>query len=413
MKIFSLVLLSILLFTSNSFSQEFQSYLSKGDSCVNNREFQEAVFLYKKAINLKPEKLITEDTAVIVFYSLGAAYSGLAEYQNALKYYFMYLEKEVVSKNNSLKGEAYNSIGNCYGYLNKYDLSLKFFKKALAIVDKDSSSIARMYNNVADTYLQQKKVEQAKINFEKALAYISGTKDSIGMLVISINLGRIALDENRIENAQMYIEKANSIAEAKKDTIFLIITKVYLADFYIKIRSFKEAEDNLFWALKYAKEKKHPDFLMEAYKSFIMLYKAQDKYKEAFRYLNEYKISSDSIFNENTNAEYENLEVKYTMREKEKETELLKKEKNLTELKVNAQEKYIWVLAILFVLVTAFLMLVVFQRQRRAKAKSELEQKNKEIIKSQKQLQDLNRQYEKLIERYEGNEPNKPNVELS
>jgi len=414
MKKYIFLLFSIFLFTVTAFTQSFESYLSKGDSCLNNREFQQAVSLYRKALNLKPEKLITDDKEVIVFFNLGTAYTSLAEYQNALKYFFIYLDKDPVINNNYYKREAYNSIGNSYSFLKKYDLSIEYFKKSLEIIEiDDSMAIARMYNNIADTYLQINEIEQAKSNFTKALNYVSGTNDEIGLLIIYINLGIIALEENKIENAQSYFEQANFIAEERKDTIYLVITKVYQANYYIKIRSYEQAEENLNWALKYAKEKRIPDYLMEAYRSFILLYKAQEKYKEAFNYLNEYKINSDSIFNNNRSVEYENLEIKYAIREKEKETELLRKEKDLTRLQIDTQEKYIWVLAILFAFVTAFLIVLVYQRQKKTKVRAELESKNKEILKSQKQLKDLNYQYEKLIQRYESNEPNKPNTEIT
>jgi uncharacterized protein YoxC len=49
-----------------------------------------------------------------------------------------------------------------------------------------------------------------------------------------------------------------------------------------------------------------------------------------------------------------------------------------------------------------FIGLFYYQRVKRSKAKKLLEIQNKEIKKSKKQLQDLNRQYEKLIAKYEG-----------
>ena len=43
------------------------------------------------------------------------------------------------------------------------------------------------------------------------------------------------------------------------------------------------------------------------------------------------------------------------------------------------------------------------QRMKRAKARKELEAKNKELLRTQEQLKDLNFQYERLINKYEKN----------
>ena len=404
MKKLTQLILAILLLSSGVYAQDFKSYYAKGDSCLYKRDFQEAVFYYRKALTHKPEKLITEDKSVLIFNNLGIAYTALTEHENALKYFFLFLEKDLLKKDKYLKFDVLNSIGKCYGLLHEYDLALDFFKKAIK-EGQDSASIARIYNNIADTYQANSEIEQAKTNFKKALNYIPKSKDDIALLIINLNLGDIALNENRIENAQTYILKANSIAEQIQDTLFIVISKVYLANFYIKVHSYKQAQEELEWALKYARLEKTPDYLMKAYQSYILLFESQEMYKEAFEYLNEYKTCSDSVFFLNRSAEYESLEEKYSIREQENEMEQLKNERYLTQLKVDAQEKYIWLLAILVVLVTIFLIFGGFIHYKRSKSRAELEQKNKEIIKSKKQLEDLNFQYEKLIQRIEDKEP--------
>ena len=55
-----------------------------------------------------------------------------------------------------------------------------------------------------------------------------------------------------------------------------------------------------------------------------------------------------------------------------------------------------------FELSILFVVLIFIQRMRISKAKNLLEAQNKEITKSKAKVKDLNFQYEKLIQKYEG-----------
>jgi len=404
--------LFFLFFSLNA--QDFESYVLKGDSCFNNRKLSQSVVYYKKALNLKPERLLTKPNEVEIFSKLSNVYFELAEYNVALEYLFKYLETQYVTQNDTLLPLVYNRIGRCYGHLNQGEQALKFYKKTKETAGADNRTLATAYNNIADEYVKAKRYDLAKEYFTKALLLFEKVGAYDGVIVANINLGDIEQINKKIETAQHYFTNAEAIAIEKKDTFYLVVARIYLAGFYIKITDYNKAEEMLEWALQTSKKKNIPQYVNKSYEGFVKLYKTKKDFKKAYEYLEIYKANSDSIFNLNSTRAYAELEAKFSIQEKEKENEILKKEQYFTETQIALQSKYIWVLSVLVILAVLFMGLFYLQRVKGSKAKKLLEEQNKVIGKSKKQLEDLNRQYEKLIEKYEGGDSNKEsNIKLS
>lgn len=397
-----LFLVSVFLFTTTIYSQDFKNLVSKGDSCFQQRELHQAISFYQNALKIKPEKLLSNQNEVFLLSKLGDSYFELAEYQTALEFFFKFIEKDYIKSKDSILTSAYNRIGRSYGNLKQNKQALKFYKKAKETAGLSPEAQGVAYNNIADVYLQMKKNKEAKEYFLKAEKYFEEANYANGLIVANINLGTLALEENKIEFAEQLLTKSLQIAKDNFDTTYIVISEIYLAEYYIKILDFDNAEMHLKWALKNAIHNNMPQYIDEAYGGFVKLYETKKDYENAFKYLKLFKANSDSLFNLNSSKEYAELEAKYSIREKEKENDRIKKEQQLTESRVLAQRKYIWMLLGVVILSILSISLVIYQRVKRAKARKFLEHQNKEILKSKKQLEDLNYQYEKLISKYEG-----------
>lgn len=408
------ILLFSILFSSQFISaQNFSTFLNKGDSCNEKRAFSQAISFYKQALESKPERIITSENEVEIFYNLGNAYTDIAEYQTALEFYFKYIDKDVVKNNNALLSNAYNKIGVNYNYLKQEDQALKFYNKCIETASDDTIRIAGAYNNMANIYQNKKQFEIATDYYKKALFFFNKKKHYEGQIAVNMNIGIIELITNKIETALSYFKHAEELASEQHDTLNLIAVYINLGDFYTTVKDYDEAQRHLEWALKYANKVNSRMLITESYKSLVNLYKTKKDYQNAFNYLELFKANSDSIFYQNSNQEYAELEAKFSIREKQKENELLKKEQEFTESQIESQEKYIWMLLGLVLVAIVFMVLFYFQRKSLSKSKYILEAQNKEIKKSQKQMKDLNYQYEKLIEKYEGDNLIKPNLDLN
>ena len=414
-RILTFFILSILLLGGQANAQTFQDYIEKGDSCNKIRLFNQAINFYEKALNLKPERIITQKNEVQIFEKLGSAYSNTAEYETALEYYFKYIEKDVVKNNKTLLSETYNSIGVNYKYLDQNDQALKYYKKSIENARQtDSLRIGTAYNNMANIYKDKGDLKTTKDYYKKALTYFENNNYYRGIVVTVMNIGVSEMDDNKMATALDYLNRAEKLAKEHHDTTNYIIISVNLGDYYTKIGEYDKAESHLNWALENSIKQNSRMLVSESYKSLVKLYKTKEDYKSAFKYLELFKANSDSVYMHNTNRKYAELEAKYSIREKEKENDILLQEQQFSKSRVESQRKYIWALLVLVGLSILFLILFYFQRKKTSKSKKILEEQNKEITKAKIQLEDLNHQYEKLIDKYEGGETKRqPNTELS
>ena len=106
-----LILLGLLvLFSFELNAQEFQEYIAQGDSCVEQRDFRVAINFYKRALEIKPERILQDLDEVVVLSKIAKVYTEIAEYQKAIEYLLRYIEKDIVKQSDTLLSLTYNSI---------------------------------------------------------------------------------------------------------------------------------------------------------------------------------------------------------------------------------------------------------------------------------------------------------------
>jgi tetratricopeptide (TPR) repeat protein len=397
--LFSICLSLVLTF---GFSQDFKFYKLKGDSALDDRKFELALKNYKLALKAKPERLLQTEEEIDIYINLCYAHTELAEYKAAIEHCFKALEKDAVKNNPKLTANLYNKLGVNYHYLGEQNLALEFYEKCTKLVGIDSAKLGAVYNNMANIYQQLNQLEKAKEYYKSSLDIFNAENHYEGKVAVSMNIGIIELQNNNLESAFNYTKNAEALAKEKKDTLNLIAVYVNLADYYVKISDFNMSEEYLETSLKLSKKFKSRMLIAETYKSFVNLYKTKKDFKKAFEYLVISTNLNDSIDILNNNREYAELQAKYQLKEKEKENELLRQEQAFRKTQVESQTKYIRLLLGLSTLALAFVIMFIYQRIKRNKARKLLVEQNKKIKKSKKQLEDLNFQYEKLIQKYEG-----------
>ena len=102
---------------------------------------------------------------------MGTVYSGLGEYQKAIKYYEKGLE--ISSAIGDQSGIANNNanLGNAYSSLGEYQKAIKYYDKALEISSAfgDKSGIASDNSNLGCAYLHLKEYEDARGHLKEAI----------------------------------------------------------------------------------------------------------------------------------------------------------------------------------------------------------------------------------------------------
>ncbi len=126
MKKFALLLL-ILLFNSNGFSQSERRLNNDGVDLYNQKKFSDAEINFRKAIEKNPESIPPK-------FNLGNSYYKQEKFDESLKNYQELLQK---TDNKELKSKIYHNIGNSLLKSNKIEQSVEAYKNALKLNPND------------------------------------------------------------------------------------------------------------------------------------------------------------------------------------------------------------------------------------------------------------------------------------
>ncbi len=123
-----------------------QTYIRLGNAYARHQQFDKAVDSYEKALALNPQSGMT------VYPALGAAYFNRQQYNEALEYFKKSLE---FSPDDSLR---FYDIGNVYLQLEKCDLAIDAYRKAIA----NSNAFEEAHYNLAICYIRTGQKEKAQ-----------------------------------------------------------------------------------------------------------------------------------------------------------------------------------------------------------------------------------------------------------
>ncbi|MCC5920295.1 MAG: CHAT domain-containing protein [Cyclobacteriaceae bacterium] len=213
-KIWFLSITLFLLSSTSSIGQD-TSVLKKAASLYELEEFEELV---KMEEQLSPYFHLNDSTGLMANMYLGAAFTSLGKYEEALKYYQQELEifKEVHSKDHSEYAGLLNNMAYAHLDAMNYGQAVKFFEMAIPLQEKKE--------NVNPDILIGAKLELANLytltnQYDKA-------ESSFGDLV----------------------------AEVTNDSPYFIPVLSYKSEFHLSLGQFSRAEENALKALQAAKE---------------------------------------------------------------------------------------------------------------------------------------------------------------
>ncbi|WP_074408248.1 tetratricopeptide repeat-containing sensor histidine kinase [Aquimarina megaterium] len=233
-------------------------------------------------------------------FGLANAYLSTKEYENSLRLYKQCLE---YTEHSEIVYGSYVNMANIYGYLENYETTILYLKKAREMCKKFQRNhcIGIISNNIGITYRKQGNMDQALIMFDEALE-IAATYQYPEIEIIG------------------YLEKGLILNHQKKH---------------------KEAEKIILLALKKSKELGFLNKQKSIYYRLKEVSISQNDYKKALSYAEKFYEVSDSIRFLENDKEINELEVRYQTLQKEKEIKVLQVQNTNRELDLKNQEEAI------------------------------------------------------------------------
>lgn len=311
--------------------------------------------------------------------SIGYAYSEIEKYDSALFYFTNTLKIYKKRKLVGLEAGLLIEMGKCSFYINQFKNGYDYLQKALEYYIKINSKedIAKTYQNLGSLYVYSENYEKAEEYYKKALNIYVDINDLDKINDIHINLGSVLHNIKKCDEAIEYYQKSLSIYAEKNDSLNygIAINNIGLAyemkeDFTKSIKYYNTAYDifkkinkkrieslilyniatleyktgnwdksiKLFnEVIEIAQKNNLQTIEQGVYDQLTKMYSENNKYKQAFEYLEKAEILNDSISQQEHVQELESLEKLYESKQKEKDIILLTKKNELNKSKIKAQ----------------------------------------------------------------------------
>jgi len=305
--------------------------------------YEKALFYYIKAIKTA-ETLGNKEAMINPLVGLGNVYFNMAKYENSLIHYKQALTVSTEMNNQAGIIKSLTTIGNVYEKLHNNDTALVYYFKSLKIIEElgDKPAIAISLMNIGNIYSKTKNYQKALEYYHKALIINEETEDKNGIAKSLLNLGILYSKKNDGEKALEYLKKGLVLADS-------INSK---------------------------------EILMKGNEELSEVFEKKQDYKNALIYYKSHTTIKDSLMNENNSKNMAEIQTKYGTEKKEKEIELLTKDKSLQEEKLKTQNVVKNGSIVVSILLLLFALLAYNRYRIKQKANIEISQKNKEITES-------------------------------
>lgn len=343
--------------------------------------------------------------------AIGNIYLMQNDNHTALDYYtkaINLLEKVKSPRDYSL---SLNNIGIIYYNQENYEKALQFYHKCLEIKESvnDYLGIAQSYNNLAMIYDIMKEKSKSRSYYLKALEIFKkiDNKSSIGGVLI--NMAELELNSNNYDLALKYYNESIEIHQNLIEKRGLIYAYGGIGLIYWKKGNHVAAIESIKTAIQYGIKLDAKRELMEQYEKLIEIYIETKQYKHASDY---FKLLSDlqkEVYKEENSKNISELQTRFEFQNKEREIELLKKNKELNDLDLKNKEAEVKrqkavmhsLFVVLIVIITASIIVVrmyLFKRKTASlllEQKEEISQQKEELLAQSELLHNTNKILEK------------------
>jgi len=359
---------------------------------VNTAEYEKAFDLlqqsYNIALNVKDKSVLAETEN-----NLGVANYFIGNFAIAAQYLINSYKTRVKLNNKSDIANTANNLGLVYNQIEEYKKAKEYFliSYKLKLEIGDILGQIRTITNICDTYLKLGDIVKAKEYFEKGYNLSKINKYESGIAISSNLGGRIYYILEDYDKALQYYLQAKDLYNSRFERSGELQAVNYIAEIYLKIKNINEAKKYLDYALLLKNDIKQEAIFVKTYLLLSKYYEQIGNYQKALSFSRIYDKIKDTIFDENKTRQIRELSASYEIENKQKQIDLLNKEKIIRELD-SERSLYIKYLLVLILIVFAIIIFGLYIRNNiLVKNRNILEKLNSEILLQKNKLDELNK----------------------
>lgn len=307
-------------------------YKDKGD-------FEDALKHHRKALEIRIAIGDTLGTGYS-YKNIGAVYFEQDKLEDALTNYYLAVKHEESVGDKRGVANSYMNIGNIFFQLEKSDDALSNYKEALNRFREigDKKGISNASNNIGNVYGQLGNYPEALEYFKAALKLKQEIGDKKGAANSLLNIGIVYDEQGNYREALSYYLDALRQWEELKSKTGIVMTLNSIGIMFENKGQYAEATAYLTKALEHAKEIGDLGSMEESLLHLSTCYSKTGDYRNAFELHKQYAEIKDSILNISSMQQINDLKTRYETERKEKEIELLSKDRLLSQANVEKQK---------------------------------------------------------------------------
>lgn len=312
---------------------------------------------------------------------IGACYYQNGNYPKALEAYQSALTVAESIQNLRTQAMALNNIGNIQDELKNYPLALQYLEQALEIkkLQGDEKGAMDTRENMANIYSRIGDYEHALHQYDSVLVFKQNVKDENGIGKTLMNIGFSYEKMGKFNNALDYYSRSLKIFYKLDDNMNIAKCLNNIGDIYYALGKYQQAIDSSEKSLSIGRKLQSKTNVKSSALSLTKSFVKRNQYKQAYEYHVLYSEMKDSLFNEQSAKQLQEMETKYQTEKKQQEIE--KQKLTIDKQDAQARSQRIMLFAMLGGLVLVILIAVqVFRGYKQKKKANELlSAKNQEI----------------------------------
>jgi len=351
-------------------------------------EYETALSFLEKELEVNLQANFQDETAN-VYTRMGVISKNLGNYDKATEYYQKALKIYESLEVKDGMAHTYTNIGNVYFYFTKnYKKSIDYYQQALTIFEEieDVEGMSRIYLNIGLVYVEWGSYNKA-VNFIEKSLEINKKLENEKLIAESYNhLSVVYAEQEKYSLALSYAEKALSLNKKIKNSKTVSHSYEAIGEIYNKWGKYYEAIKYYNLSIEMIKKMGLEKESMGVYRDVSEVYAKLGNYQKSLDYFKTYSDVKDSTFNKESLQQINELEEKYKSHKKQKEIELLNKDKALNEAEIRKQELFLYGLGGIIILIIGFSVVVLKQYRDKQKANVKLEKQNIEITEKSNEI---------------------------
>lgn len=278
--------------------------------------------------------------------NISLIYYYQSKYDISTRYFFKAIKLYEALK---LDGEAGN-LYSLYGYRLRHkdiEKSMEYMQKGIFLAKKANAQLELMgmYDNYGLVKEANKEPDSAEFFFKKSLAMKKAANDQTGIPYSLNKLGTLYSGLGDFKKAKPYFDEAYALRLKLKDKVGIAENLSFYGTFYEMQGETSQAISYFKQALEASKDAGYRWLTHRIYEALSTNYEQSNQFAEALDYHKQFTAYKDSIYNLETTTNQKEIEIQFETEKKEKQ--ILIQRAELAENKLSLERKNTWMILII------------------------------------------------------------------